>query len=103
MTNNPAKYGGLEGFGLEIVERVPVQSAPNPENIRYLRTKASAWGTCSTASTTSADPHARARRRQRWPRPRAPMAKNLRAAGRPARSRRDRDTCRRRLQALPTT
>jgi 3,4-dihydroxy 2-butanone 4-phosphate synthase/GTP cyclohydrolase II len=39
MTNNPAKYGGLEGFGLEITERVPVLSAPNPENIDYLRTK----------------------------------------------------------------
>ena len=39
MTNNPAKYGGLEGFGLEIVERVPLESAPNPENIAYLRTK----------------------------------------------------------------
>ncbi len=39
MTNNPAKYGGLEGFGLEVVERVPVEAAPNPENIAYLRTK----------------------------------------------------------------
>ncbi|MFA5564430.1 MAG: bifunctional 3,4-dihydroxy-2-butanone-4-phosphate synthase/GTP cyclohydrolase II [Acidimicrobiia bacterium] len=39
LTNNPAKYGGLQGFGLEIVERVPIQSKPNPENIRYLRTK----------------------------------------------------------------
>ena len=39
LTNNPAKYGGLEGYGLEIVERVPLQSAPNPENLRYLRTK----------------------------------------------------------------
>ena len=39
LTNNPAKYGGLEGYGLEIVERVSLQSAPNPENLRYLRTK----------------------------------------------------------------
>jgi 3,4-dihydroxy 2-butanone 4-phosphate synthase/GTP cyclohydrolase II len=39
LTNNPAKYGGLEGFGLEIVERVPLQATPNPENIAYLRTK----------------------------------------------------------------
>jgi 3,4-dihydroxy 2-butanone 4-phosphate synthase/GTP cyclohydrolase II len=39
LTNNPAKYGGLEGFGLEIVERVSLQSTPNPENIHYLRTK----------------------------------------------------------------
>jgi 3,4-dihydroxy 2-butanone 4-phosphate synthase / GTP cyclohydrolase II len=39
LTNNPAKYGGLEGFGLEIVERVPLQTHPTPENLRYLRTK----------------------------------------------------------------
>jgi len=39
LTNNPAKYGGLEGYGLQIVERVGLQSQPNPENIAYLRTK----------------------------------------------------------------
>ena len=39
MTNNPAKRGGLEGFGLEIVQRVPIETIPNDENIRYLRTK----------------------------------------------------------------
>ena len=39
MTNNPAKYGGLEGFGLDIVERVPIEPAPNPENLHYLQTK----------------------------------------------------------------
>jgi 3,4-dihydroxy 2-butanone 4-phosphate synthase/GTP cyclohydrolase II len=39
MTNNPAKRGGLEGFGLQIVERVPIHTIPNEENIRYLRTK----------------------------------------------------------------
>ncbi|MCL4423787.1 MAG: bifunctional 3,4-dihydroxy-2-butanone-4-phosphate synthase/GTP cyclohydrolase II [Actinobacteria bacterium] len=39
MTNNPAKYGGLEGFGLTIVERVPLESLPNPSNVDYLRTK----------------------------------------------------------------
>jgi 3,4-dihydroxy 2-butanone 4-phosphate synthase / GTP cyclohydrolase II len=44
MTNNPAKYGGLEGFGLEITERVPVESVPNPENIDYLRTKRERMG-----------------------------------------------------------
>ena len=44
MTNNPAKYGGLEGFGLEIVERVPLETAPNPENIAYLRTKRERMG-----------------------------------------------------------
>ena len=44
MTNNPAKYGGLEGFGLEIVERVPLETVPNPENIEYLRTKRERMG-----------------------------------------------------------
>jgi len=39
MTNNPAKYGGLEGYGLEIVERVPLRIEPNDENISYLRAK----------------------------------------------------------------
>jgi len=39
MTNNPAKYGGIEGYGLEIVERVPVQTEPTAENVAYLRAK----------------------------------------------------------------
>lgn len=39
MTNNPRKIKGLEGYGLEVVERVPLQMDANPENIRYLRTK----------------------------------------------------------------
>jgi 3,4-dihydroxy 2-butanone 4-phosphate synthase/GTP cyclohydrolase II len=39
MTNNPAKYGGLEGFGLEIVERVPLRAGLTDENIAYLRAK----------------------------------------------------------------
>jgi 3,4-dihydroxy 2-butanone 4-phosphate synthase/GTP cyclohydrolase II len=44
MTNNPTKYGGLEGFGLDIVERVPIQPVTNPENIEYLRTKRERMG-----------------------------------------------------------
>ena len=44
LTNNPAKYGGLDGFGLQIVERVPLQSRTNPENVRYLRTKRERMG-----------------------------------------------------------
>ena len=44
MTNNPAKYGGLEGFGLEMVERIPLIPVPNPENITYLRTKRERMG-----------------------------------------------------------
>lgn len=39
MTNNPAKYAGLEGYGLSISERVPLQTNPTADNIRYLRTK----------------------------------------------------------------
>jgi len=39
LTNNPAKYGGIEGYGLEIVERVPLRASPNEENIAYLRAK----------------------------------------------------------------
>jgi 3,4-dihydroxy 2-butanone 4-phosphate synthase / GTP cyclohydrolase II len=44
LTNNPAKYGGLEGYGLEIIERVPLLTTPNPENIAYLRTKRERMG-----------------------------------------------------------
>jgi 3,4-dihydroxy 2-butanone 4-phosphate synthase/GTP cyclohydrolase II len=44
MTNNPTKFGGLEGFGLEISERVGLESVPNPENIEYLRTKRERMG-----------------------------------------------------------
>ena len=44
MTNNPAKRGGLEGFGLEIADLVPIEAAPNPENIRYLLTKRERMG-----------------------------------------------------------
>ena len=44
MTNNPAKLGGLEGFGLEIVERVPLEIESNPYNEHYLRTKRERMG-----------------------------------------------------------
>ena len=39
MTNNPVKRVGLEGFGIEIVENIPIEIAPNPYNMRYMRTK----------------------------------------------------------------
>ena len=39
LTNNPAKRAGLEGYGLSIVERVPLETRPTAENIGYLRTK----------------------------------------------------------------
>jgi len=44
LTNNPAKYGGLEGFGLNIVERVSLESTPTAFNIDYLRTKRERMG-----------------------------------------------------------
>jgi 3,4-dihydroxy 2-butanone 4-phosphate synthase/GTP cyclohydrolase II len=44
MTNNPRKVVGLEGYGLEIVEEVPLPVAPNPHNLRYLKTKAEKLG-----------------------------------------------------------
>jgi 3,4-dihydroxy 2-butanone 4-phosphate synthase / GTP cyclohydrolase II len=39
MTNNPAKYVAIEGFGLEIVERIPLEIAPSSTTRRYLETK----------------------------------------------------------------
>ncbi len=44
MTNNPQKVKGLDGYGLEIVERVPLKTKPNPFNRRYLETKRSKLG-----------------------------------------------------------
>ncbi|MZQ84347.1 bifunctional 3,4-dihydroxy-2-butanone-4-phosphate synthase/GTP cyclohydrolase II [Paenibacillus sp. 5J-6] len=39
LTNNPRKIKGLEGYGLEVVERVPIQMASKEDNVNYLRTK----------------------------------------------------------------
>ena len=39
MTNYPIKRIGLESFGIEIVENIPIEIAPNPYNLRYMRTK----------------------------------------------------------------
>jgi 3,4-dihydroxy 2-butanone 4-phosphate synthase/GTP cyclohydrolase II len=44
LTNNPRKIKGLEGYGLEVVERVPIQMIPNDDNTNYLRTKKSKLG-----------------------------------------------------------
>ncbi len=44
MTNNPAKYGGLAGYGLEITGRVGLETEPNADNIAYLRTKRERMG-----------------------------------------------------------
>ena len=55
LTNNPAKYGGLQGYNLEIVERVPLISDSNPENVRYLQTKEERMGHLMDKSNTSKD------------------------------------------------
>jgi GTP cyclohydrolase II len=44
MTNNPAKIEGLERYGVEVVERVPLGISPNPSNLGYLRTKREKMG-----------------------------------------------------------
>jgi 3,4-dihydroxy 2-butanone 4-phosphate synthase/GTP cyclohydrolase II len=44
LTNNPGKRAGLEGYGLKVVERVPIIAEPNPHNVRYLETKRTKLG-----------------------------------------------------------
>ena len=44
MTNNPVKRIGLEGYGLEVVENVPIEVEPNPFNLRYMHTKKERMG-----------------------------------------------------------
>lgn len=44
ITNNPTKRAGLIGYGLEIVERIPIEIAPNPHNLQYLQTKRDKMG-----------------------------------------------------------
>jgi 3,4-dihydroxy 2-butanone 4-phosphate synthase / GTP cyclohydrolase II len=44
LTNNPAKLAGLSGYGLQIVERVPIEIVPNPHNETYLATKRERMG-----------------------------------------------------------
>ncbi|MBQ1581010.1 MAG: bifunctional 3,4-dihydroxy-2-butanone-4-phosphate synthase/GTP cyclohydrolase II [Prevotella sp.] len=44
MTNNPTKRVGLEAYGLEIVENVPIEITPNPYDYRYLKTKQDRMG-----------------------------------------------------------
>jgi 3,4-dihydroxy 2-butanone 4-phosphate synthase/GTP cyclohydrolase II len=39
ITNNPGKRAGIAGYGISIVERVPLEIEPNSNNLRYLRTK----------------------------------------------------------------
>jgi 3,4-dihydroxy 2-butanone 4-phosphate synthase/GTP cyclohydrolase II len=44
LTNNPKKVVGLEGYGMAIIERIPIEIKPNEDNLRYLRTKKEKMG-----------------------------------------------------------
>jgi 3,4-dihydroxy 2-butanone 4-phosphate synthase / GTP cyclohydrolase II len=44
LTNNPTKIEGLERYGVEVVERIPLSMSPNPSNLGYLRTKREKMG-----------------------------------------------------------
>jgi 3,4-dihydroxy 2-butanone 4-phosphate synthase/GTP cyclohydrolase II len=44
LTNNPKKVVGLEGYGLEMVEQVPIRAESNPHNEKYLETKKTKLG-----------------------------------------------------------
>jgi 3,4-dihydroxy 2-butanone 4-phosphate synthase/GTP cyclohydrolase II len=50
LTNNPSKRAGLDGYGLQLVERVPLEVPPNSENRRYLGTKRNKLGHMLTSS-----------------------------------------------------
>ena len=44
ITNNPRKIVGIEGYGLKVVERVPIEIIPQESNVHYLRTKKAKLG-----------------------------------------------------------
>lgn len=44
MTNNPKKIVGLQGYGIEIIKRVPIEIDPNENNFRYMKTKQDKMG-----------------------------------------------------------
>jgi 3,4-dihydroxy 2-butanone 4-phosphate synthase/GTP cyclohydrolase II len=58
LTNNPRKFRGLQGYGLSIAERVPLEIQPNPANERYLRTKRDKLGHILGEDRPSAGPAA---------------------------------------------
>jgi 3,4-dihydroxy 2-butanone 4-phosphate synthase/GTP cyclohydrolase II len=57
ISNNPRKCRGLEGHGLEVVERVPIVIQPNPHNARYLATKRDKLGHLLEGLGTSVGDH----------------------------------------------
>ena len=53
ITNNPRKIMGLEGYGLQIGDRVPIEVPPREDNIRYLSTKQEKLGPLMSHLTAS--------------------------------------------------
>ena len=52
LTNNPRKWVNIEAYGLEVIERIPLQVPPTPESLRYLRTKRDRLGHLLTIEDT---------------------------------------------------
>ena len=69
LTNNPKKIIGLEGYGLEVVERVPIEMAPTRRNRAYLATKRDKLGHLLTLKAAAPVRAAKGRRAARSPRP----------------------------------
>jgi 3,4-dihydroxy 2-butanone 4-phosphate synthase/GTP cyclohydrolase II len=67
LTNNPKKIIGLEGYGLEVVERVPIEMPPNPTNRAYLATKRDKLGHLLTLTAGATARAAKGRRPARRP------------------------------------
>jgi 3,4-dihydroxy 2-butanone 4-phosphate synthase/GTP cyclohydrolase II len=86
LTNNPKKIVGLEGYGLEVVERVPIEMPPTRRNRAYLATKRDKMGHLLTLAPAPSPGPARAAAR----RPAAKSAKPVKAA-RATRTRKGRD------------
>ena len=57
LTNNPQKISGIEGFGLELIERIPIQTTCNSRNIRYMKTKKEKLGHLLTFSDDEVKEH----------------------------------------------
>jgi 3,4-dihydroxy 2-butanone 4-phosphate synthase/GTP cyclohydrolase II len=62
LTNNPKKIAGIEGFGLEVVEQVPIEVVPNVENLAYLRAKRERLGHTFRSGLADDDARSPARR-----------------------------------------